>query len=59
MLHSLEETWRRSQEAVQQQKESFERLVGALYPKFVSDRLAAGDNFIVVDVPEVSISYVV
>ena len=55
MLRSLEEGWNKSREAVLQQKESFERLVGALYPKFVSDRLMNGDSLIVVEVPEVYI----
>jgi class 3 adenylate cyclase len=57
MLSSLEQTWNKSREQVLHQKESFERLVGALYPKFVSDRLMNGDTLIVNDVPQVDYAW--
>ena len=53
MLLSLEQAWDRGRLAVQEQKEKFETLVSALYPKFASEKLLAGDHQIVMEVPEV------
>ena len=53
MLQTMMDTWERGKQAVHQQKESFETLVAALYPKFASERLLTGESQIVVEVPDV------
>ena len=53
MLKTIEDSWERGKKAVEAEKASFENLVSALYPKFVSERLLAGDTQIVLEVPEV------
>jgi len=53
MLKSIEDTWERGKQAVEQEKASFETLVGALYPKFVSEKLLAGEHQIVMELQTV------
>eukprot|EP00906_Rhabdomonas_costata_P001083 RCo001628 len=57
LLSSIEETWERSKQAVQEQKQSFENLVSALYPRFASERLLAGDTQIHLELPEVTMFF--
>ena len=53
MLKTIEDTWERGKQAVEQEKASFETLVGALYPKFVSEKLLAGEHQIVMELQHV------
>ena len=53
MLNTLEDSWAKGKQAVEQQKQSFHRLVLAMYPKFASDGLLAEETHIVMEVPEV------
>lgn len=55
MLSALERTWSQSKRAVQAQKESFEVLVDAFYPRFATEKLLAGECPIVVQAPEVHV----
>eukprot|EP00906_Rhabdomonas_costata_P017174 RCo024751 len=57
MLNTIEETWKRGRRAVQQQKESFEELVDAFYPRFATEKLLAGECPIVVQAPEASVFF--
>ena len=53
MLRTIEGTWETAKETMAREKANFERLVTALYPTFVTERLLAGDSQIVLEIPGV------